>query len=151
MADTTNLKPIGEKQWLITIEGVEGTWETMTQPSVARESISYTDPTQGRTRQHLTFQSNEDITLTRLCDVDKDAAVVAWCQERMTGANTVTPFVITYSPVYADTAGTPYDGAPKYSLTGCYLKTYKLAKADRTSNNLAKFEVVCTFEDIAVS
>lgn len=151
MADTTNLKPIAEKQWIITIEGVEGTFESMTAPSVTRESMSYTDPTQGRTRQHLGFQSNEDVNLTRLCDVDKDRAVVAWFQERMTGANTVTPFVITYTAVYADVQGTPYDGAPKYSLTGCYLKSFKLAAPNRTSNNLAKLECSVTFEDISVS
>ena|SRR4028119_913544 len=149
MADTANLTPIASKQWLITVEGVDGTWRVASAPTVTRESINYTDPTLGRTRQHLGFQSNDDVTLTRDYDAKKDSAVLKWCQERLTGAATVTPFTITISPVYADVQGTPYDGSAKYTLTGCYLKSYKWINPDRGGNNLTEIQIVVTWEDIA--
>ena len=151
MADNLNLLPLAEKQWLITVEGVEGTWRQSTAPKVTRESISYTDPTLGRTRQHLGFQSNDDLTLTKDYHATKDSNTIKWCQERMKGQNTVTPFQVTFTPVYADVDGTPYDGSATYTMTGCYLKGYQIVAPNRGGNGLSTIEIVLIWEDISFS
>jgi len=147
----SELKPLSEKQWLVTVEGVEGTWRKATAPKVTREKIRYTDPTLGRTRKHLGFAENDEITLTKDYDAETDGATVDWILKKRVGKETVTPFTITFTPVYADVAGSKYEGSASYTLTGCLLSDWQLMGPDRGGSGLSTLEIVVTWDDVQKS
>jgi hypothetical protein len=145
------LKPIGEAQFLITVEGLPGTWDKMTAPKTTVEKIKYVDPTKLVTRTHTGALTYEDITLTRKYDAVEGKSIISWIDARRKGSATIEPFVVTVSPVYADVDGTPYDGSAKFNITGCRLLDATYPGMDRESKNLATIEIVFTYEAITAS
>lgn len=143
-----NLKPIGEAQWLITVEGLPGTWSKMTPPKTTVERINYVDPTKLVQRIHPSVRKTEEITISKQFDIEQDGAIVDWIDARLKGKNVSTPFVVTASPVYPDTDGTPYEGGSKFSLVGCIFLDATYPGMDRESKNLSMIELTFWAEAI---
>lgn len=145
-----NLKPIGEAQWLITVEGIQGLWDKVTPIKQTVEKIKYTDPQKLVIRIHPGARSNEEVTISKKYDAEGDKTLISWVQERQKGKNTTTPFTVTISPVYPDVDGTAYEGSAKFNLTGCMLLDVTYPGMDRESKNLSMFEMTFYFEEIKV-
>lgn len=134
-----NLKPISQKQFLVTIQGIQGFFSKCTKPKEARTETTYNDGQTGEEYTHLDFIKRDKVTLSKVFDPAADKTLVSWFNERKTKAD--TPFNISIQPVSADTAGTPISGASTIILNNCFVASFSYPEVDRMGSGMAMLEI----------
>lgn len=134
-----NLKPVQQRQFLVTIDGLQAFFTKATAPKETRGSSTYNDGETGITRKHLGFLELDDVTLSKPFDPAQDKALVEWWNKQKEDPSNVT---VSIQPVKADTKGSPIPGASTLMLTECQVASFTYPAVDREADGMAMLEIV---------
>jgi hypothetical protein len=142
----TALKPISQKQAVITISDISDTyWISIKGGRVSREKVKYNDGKKGIIQTLTGFIELESLTLTKSFDPSADKTVIAWIKKQL---DSPTAFNVAIQPVKSDITGSVADGAGQILYSNCQLGDHKLPEFDRNSTGLAIIEVEVIFNEL---
>jgi hypothetical protein len=139
----SNLKPISQKQAIITISDISDVqWRSVSGGKVTRERIKYDDHKTGLEQTFVGFSSLEELTVVKNFDPTADAKVFNWA----IGQNAKpTIFNVAIQPVKTDLLATPFEGSKQILYSNCTLAEYLFPNWDRESSGLAVVTLTIIF------
>lgn len=134
-----NLKPLTRQRWVINIdEATEITFDTCSGVQVEYSQTDFNDGVTGQTKTAVGFLKNSNVTLGKVADEETDAPLRSWLANQ---AKAATPFNLAIRAVTVNKAGDPLTSYEPIKCTQCSLVRVKYPEPDRTSSDLAKWEV----------
>lgn len=147
-----NLRPISQKQFLVSLSGLPEIYFTKaTAAQESREVIEYTDGQTGTVYKMPGFSSRENVTLSKPFHPDQDKALVDWYNGQKAKNYPDGKFTVSITPVSADRVASLFgDGKNTIVLTGCEVVSFKFPEVDRMSSGLAVLELELLFDDFSM-
>lgn len=138
-----NLNPLTKQRWIITINGnTTLIFDKLTGAGYEFSKTDYNDGTTGQTKTALGFIKNKPVTLSKVADEVTDAALRGWIKIQLDGGN--KPFDMAYQAVTVNKTGTPVSSYAPIAVTGCVISDVKYPEVERTSTDLAVWELEIT-------
>jgi hypothetical protein len=137
-----NLKPITQKQFLVTISDLPNDtyWTSVKGGKASRDKEEYNDGKEGIHKKLAGFITLESLTLMKPFDPDQDGAVIDWIKKQMTEP---TEFSVAVQPVSANLVATNRGRQIRYEQ--CTLFDFKFPDVDRQSSAVANLEIVIEY------
>ena len=146
-------KPITEKQFVVTLEGMPVIFSKVTGVKATAEKTPYSDGSTGIEYTHVGMVTYPPITLSKVLDATEDKKLIDFAVSKLDAKdnNDAAGFTVTIKPVNPDVAGTPVSGGLTITLVGCQISGYTLPNADRGSTSMAMIELEIVFTGITTS
>lgn len=138
------LKPIYQKQFLVTLGSLKAYFNKATAPSETRDTVDYNDGQTGTTFVHAGFTKRDTVTLSKVFDPSADKELIAFYVKQTT--EEPTDFNVSIQPVSVELQGKPIAGAGTFLLNNCQFVGAKLPEADRSGSGMAMLEFTLTFD-----
>jgi T4-like virus tail tube protein gp19 len=143
-----DLKPISQRQFIITISGCNALWTSIKGGKATIEEITFNSGQNGVELTLPGFIKYDKLTLSKIFNPVSDKEVIKWMNEQRAKP---TEFNVAQQPVNADLAGSLYEGAGQILYAGCHLMSFKLPDADRMASGLAMLEIEVSYSAIGYS
>ena len=135
-----NLKPLTKQRWVISFDGgADIVFDTLTGVEAEASATDYNDGSTGQTKSALGFIKYSNITLSKTADEETDTALRQFLETKRTDGN--QPFQLSYQAVTVNRNGDPISGYSPITVTECQVRRVKYPEVDRTSDDLAKWEI----------
>lgn len=136
-----NLKPLTKQRWVVTVNGgaTSIVFDKLTGAGAEWSQTDYNDGVTGQTKTALGFLKNANVTLSKTADEETDAALRDWLKTQLSNGN--QPFDMSYQAVSVNKAGDPIGSYSPITVTQCTIARVKYPEVERTSSDLAMWEV----------